>query len=144
MVSKKFNTCLHFDMNDPTHSKAVEILKSYEKKNFHSYTNLVAAALVEFAENRSSDNVAEIVNALSPKFDEIADLIKCGYANQVKIKNPSAAVSADMPVIKKSENATIDENANSDNSADTAKEKIINSIDSSFLSGFSTKINIGT
>lgn len=48
--SNEFNTCLHFDLTDSLHRKAVEILENYDKKRFHSYTNFIATALTEYSE----------------------------------------------------------------------------------------------
>ena len=31
----EFNTCLHFDLSDSLHRKAVEILENYNKKKYH-------------------------------------------------------------------------------------------------------------
>lgn len=122
--SKEFNSCLHFDMNDPTHRKAVEILTGYEKKKFHSYTNLVAIALTEYSARQDMNNTEEIVNALIPKIREI---VKTEISNSVESSFSPNAVS-----VKNEESQRSD------------KEKIMNSMDSSFMSAFSTKIDLGT
>lgn len=122
--SKEFNTCLHFDMNDPIHRKAVEILTCYEKKKFHSYTNLVAIALTEYSARQDMNTTEEIVNALIPKIREI---VKNEISNSVESSFSPNAVS-----VKNEESQRSD------------KEKIMNSMDSSFMSAFSTKIDLGT
>lgn len=70
--SNEFNTCLHFDLSDSLHRKAVDILENYDKKRFHSYTNFIATALTEYSEHRDDDILIEnITEALTPKITEI-------------------------------------------------------------------------
>ena len=70
--SNEFNTCLHFDLSDSLHRKAVEILENYDKKKYHSYTNFIATALTEYSEHRDDDIFIEkITEALTPKIIEI-------------------------------------------------------------------------
>ena len=69
---KEFNTCLHFDLSDSLHRKAVDILENYDKKRFHSYTNFIATALTEYSEHRDDDIIIEkLTEALTPKITEI-------------------------------------------------------------------------
>lgn len=133
--SKEFNTCLHFDMNDPTHRKAVEILTGYEKKKFHSYTNLVAIALTEYSARQDMNNTEEIVNALIPKIREI---VKTEISNSVESPFSPNAVSV------KDEKSKIVKYEENEDPQKPGKEKIMNSMDSSFMSAFSTKIDLGT
>ena len=139
--SNEFNTCLHFDLSDSLHRKAVEILENYDKKKFHSYTNFIATALTEYTEHRDDDIFIEkITEALIPKITEIVRREIGGYEGKI--------VAPERTVSQKSENIwTNDININEKNEktmSDPDKEEIINSIDSSFMSTFSTKLNIGT
>ncbi|MBP1545609.1 MAG: hypothetical protein J6A37_03300 [Oscillospiraceae bacterium] len=139
--SNEFNTCLHFDLSDNLHRKAVEILENYDKKKFHSYTNFIATALTEYTEHRDDDIFIEkITEALIPKITEIVRREIGGYEGKI--------VAPERTVSQKSENIwTNDININEKNEktmSDPDKEEIINSIDSSFMSTFSTKLNIGT
>lgn len=139
--SNEFNTCLHFDLSDNLHRKAVEILENYDKKKFHSYTNFIATALTEYTEHRDDDIFIEkITEALIPKITEIVRREIGGYEGKI--------VAPERTVSQKSENIwTNDINKNEKNEktmSDPDKEEIINSIDSSFMSTFSTKLNIGT
>lgn len=69
---KEFNTCLHFDLSDNLHRKAVDILENYDKKRYHSYTNFIATALTEYTEHRDDDILIEkITEELTPKITEI-------------------------------------------------------------------------
>ena len=138
---KEFNTCLHFDLSDSLHRKAVEILENYDKKKYHSYTNFIATALTEYTEHRDDDIFIEkITEALTPKITEIVRREIGGYEGKI--------VAPEMTVSQKSENIRtndIDEKVKNENSIlNPDKEEIINSIDSSFMSTFSTKLNIGT
>ena len=138
---KEFNTCLHFDLTDSLHRKAVEILENYDKKKYHSYTNFIATALTEYTEHRDDDIFIEkITEALIPKITEIVRREIGGYEGKI--------VAPERTVSQKSENIwTNDININEKNEktmSDPDKEEIINSIDSSFMSTFSTKLNIGT
>lgn len=138
---KEFNTCLHFDLTDSLHRKAVEILENYDKKKYHSYTNFIAKALTEYTEHRDDDIFIEkITEALTPKITEIVRREIGGYEGKI--------VAKERTVSQKSENIRtndIDEKVKNENSIlNPDKEKIINSIDSSFMSTFSTKLNIGT
>ena len=138
---KEFNTCLHFDLSDSLHRKAVEILENYDKKKYHSYTNFIATALTEYAEHRDDDIFIEkITEALTPKITEIVRREIGGYEGKI--------VAKERTVSQKSENIRtndINDKAKIDNSLpDTDREEIINSIDSSFMRTFSTKLNIGT
>ena len=138
---KEFNTCLHFDLSDSLHSKAVDILENYDKKRFHSYTNFIATALTEYTEHQDDDIFIEkITEALTPKITEIVRREIGGFEGKI--------VAQERKVSKKSDNIQTndkDENVKNDNTMpDTDKEEIINSIDSSFMSTFSTKLNIGT
>lgn len=138
---KKFNTCLHFDLSDSLHRKAVEILENYDKKKYHSYTNFIATALTEYSEHRDDDIFIEkITEALTPKITEIVRREIGGYEGKI--------VAKERTVSQKSENIRtndIDEKVKNENSIlNPDKEEIINSIDSSFMSTFSTKLNIGT
>ena len=137
----EFNTCLHFDLSDSLHRKAVEILENYNKKKYHSYTNFIATALTEYTEHRDDDIFIEkITEALTPKITEIVRREIGGYEGKI--------VAPERTVSQKSENIwTNDINKNEKNEktmSDPDKEEIINSIDSSFMSTFSTKLNIGT
>lgn len=137
----EFNTCLHFDLSDSLHRKAVEILKNYDKKKYHSYTNFIATALTEYTEHRDDDIFIEkITEALTPKITEIVRREIGGYEGKI--------VAKERTVSQKSENIRtndIDEKVKNENSIlNPDKEEIINSIDSSFMSTFSTKLNIGT
>ena len=139
--SNEFNTCLHFDLSDSLHRKAVEILENYDKKKYHSYTNFIATALTEYAEHRDDDIFIEkITEALTPKITEIVRREIGGYEGKI--------VAKERTVSQKSENIRtndIDEKVKNENSIlNPDKEEIINSIDSSFMSTFSTKLNIGT
>ena len=139
--SNEFNTCLHFDLTDSLHRKAVEILENYDKKRFHSYTNFIATALTEYTEHQDEDIFIEkISETLTPKITEIVRREIGGFEGKI--------VSQERTVSQKSENIRTnakDENVKNDNTMpDTDKEEIINSIDSSFMSTFSTKLNIGT
>ena len=137
----EFNTCLHFDLSDSLHRKAVEILENYNKKKYHSYTNFIATALTEYSEHRDDDIFIEkITEALTPKITEIVRKEIGGYEGKI--------VAPERTVSQKSENIRtndIDEKVKNENSIlNPDKEEIINSIDSSFMSTFSTKLNIGT
>ena len=138
---KEFNTCLHFDLSNSLHRKAVDILENYDKKRFHSYTNFIATALTEYTEHQDDDIFIEkITEALTPKITEIVRREIGGFEGKI--------VAQERKVSKKSDNIQTndkDENVKNDNTMpDTDKEEIINSIDSSFMSTFSTKLNIGT
>lgn len=138
---KEFNTCLHFDLSDSLHRKAVDILENYDKKKFHSYTNFIATALTEYSEHRDDDIFIEkITEALTPKITEIVRRKIGGYEGKI--------VAKERTFSQKSENIRtndIDEKVKNENSIlNPDKEEIINSIDSSFMSTFSTKLNIGT
>ena len=137
----EFNTCLHFDLSDSLHRKAVDILENYDKKRFHSYTNFIATALTEYTEHRDDDILIEkITEALTPIITEIVRREIGGYEEKI--------VAHDSTVSQKSENIRtndINEKEKNENTMpDTDKEEIIKSIDSSFMSTFSTKLNIGT
>ena len=137
----EFNTCLHFDLSDSLHRKAVEILENYDKKKYHSYTNFIATALTEYTEHQDDDIFIEkITEALTPKITEIVRKEIGGYEGKI--------VAPERTVSQKSENIRtndIDEKVKNENSIlNPDKEEIINSIDSSFMSTFSTKLNIGT
>ena len=137
----EFNTCLHFDLSDSLHRKAVEILENYDKKKYHSYTNFIATALTEYTEHRDDDIFIEkITEALTPKITEIVRREIGGYEGKI--------VAKERTVSQKSENIRtndINEKEKNENTmSDPDKEEIINSIDSSFMSTFSTKLNIGT
>ena len=139
--SNEFNTCLHFDLSDSLHRKAVGILENYDKKRYHSYTNFIATALTEYTEHRDDDIFIEkITEALTPKITEIVRREIGGYEGKI--------VAKERTVSQKSENIRtndIDEKVKNENSIlNPDKEEIINSIDSSFMSTFSTKLNIGT
>ena len=139
--SNEFNTCLHFDLSDSLHRKAVEILENYDKKRYHSYTNFIATTLTEYTEHQDDDIFIEkITEALTPKITEIVRREIGGYEGKI--------VAKERTVSQKSENIRtndINDKAKNDNSLpDTDREEIINSIDSSFMSTFSTKLNIGT
>ena len=137
----EFNTCLHFDLSDSLHRKAVEILENYNKKKYHSYTNFIATALTEYTEHRDDDIFIEkITEALTPKITEIVRREIGGYEGKI--------VAKERTVSQKSENIRtndIDEKVKNENSIlNPDMEEIINSIDTSFMSTFSTKLNIGT
>lgn len=137
----EFNTCLHFDLSDSLHRKTVDILENYDKKRFHSYTNFIATALTEYSEHRDDDIFIEkITEALTPKITEIVRREIGGYEGKI--------VAKERTFSQKSENIRtndIDEKVKNENSIlNPDKEEIINSIDSSFMSTFSTKLNIGT
>ena len=139
--SNEFNTCLHFDLTDSLHRKAVEILENYDKKKYHSYTNFIATALTEYTEHRDDDIFIEkIIEALTPKITEIVRREIGGYEGKI--------VAPERTVSQKSENIRtndINEKEKNENTMpDPDKEEIINSIDSSFMSTFSTQLNIGT
>ena len=139
--SNEFNTCLHFDLLDSLHRKAVDILENYDKKRFHSYTNFIATVLTEYTEHRDDDLLIEkIAEALTPKITEI-------------VRKEIGGIDRDIVIVEnltpqKSENIRNndinDKAKNKDSLPDTDREEIINSIDSSFMSTFSTKLNIGT
>ena len=139
--SNEFNTCLHFDLSDNLHRKAVEILENYNKKKYHSYTNFIATALTEYTEHLDDDIFIEkITEALTPKITEIVRREIGGYEGKI--------VAPERMDSQKSENIRtndINEKEKNENTMpDPDKEEIINSIDSSFMSTFSTKLNIGT
>ena len=139
--SNEYNTCLHFDLSVSLHRKAVEILENYDKKKYHSYTNFIATALTEYTEHQDDDIFIEkITEALTPKITEIVRREIGDFEGKI--------VAQERKVSKKSDNIQTndkDENVKNDNTMpDTDKEEIINSIDSSFMSTFSTKLNIGT
>ena len=138
---KEFNTCLHFDLSDSLHRKAVEILENYDKKKYHSYTNFIATALTEYTENRDDDIfIGKITEALTPKITEIVRREIGGYEG--KIVAPERTFSQKLENVRTND---IDEKVKNENSIlNPDKEEIINSIDSSFMSTFSTKLNIGT
>ena len=138
---KEFNTCLHFDLLDSLHRKAVELLENYDKKRFYSYTNFIATALTEYTEHQDDDIFIEkITEALTPKITEIVRKEIGGYEGKI--------IAKERTVSQKSENIRtndINEKEKNENTMpDPDKEEIINSIDSSFMSTFSTKLNIGT
>lgn len=139
--SNEFNTCLHFDLSDSLHRKAVEILENYDKKKYHSYTNFIATALTEYTEHQDDDILIEkLTEALTPKITEIVRREIDGYEGKI--------VAPERTVSQKSENIwtndIIEKEKNRNTMHDPDKEEIINSIDSSFMSTFSTKLNIGT
>lgn len=138
---KEFNTCLHFDLSDSLHRKAVEILENYDKKRYHSYTNFIATALTEYTNHWDDDIFIEkISEALTPKITEIVRREIGGYEG--KIVAPERTVSQKLENIRTND---IDEKVKNENSIlNPDKEEIINSIDSSFMNTFSTKLNIGT
>ena len=139
--SNEFNTCLHLDLSDSLHRKAVDILENYDKKRFHSYTNFIATALTEYSEHRDDDIFIEkITEALTPKITEIVRREIGGYEGKIVI--PERTVSQKSEILGTNE---INDKAKKENSLpDTDMEEIINSIDSSFMSTFSTILNIGT
>ena len=138
---KEFNTCLHFDLSDSLHRKAVELLENYDKKKYHSYTNFIATALTEYTEHRDDDIFIEkIIEALTPKITEIVRREIGGYEG--KIVAPERTVSQKSENIRTNDINEKEKNENTMLNPD--KEEIINSIDSSFMSTFSTKLNIGT
>lgn len=93
----EFNTCLHFDLSDSLHRKAVEILKNYDKKKYHSYTNFIATALTEYTEHRNDDIfIKKITEALTPKITEIVRREIGGYEGKI--------VAKERTVSQKSEN----------------------------------------
>ena len=139
--SNEFNTCLHFDLSDSLHRKAVDILENYDKKRYHSYTNFIATALTEYTEHRDDDIFIEkITKSLTPKITEIVRREIGGYEGKIVAHNST--------VSQKSENVRTDDINEKEKIENTMlnpdKEEIINSIDSSFMSTFSTKLNIGT
>ncbi len=137
----EFNTCLHFDLSDSLHRKAVEILENYNKKKYHSYTNFIATALTEYTEHRDDDILIEkITEALTPKIAEIVRREIGGYEG--KIVAPESTVSQKSEIIRTNDINEKEKNENTMPNPD--KEEIINLIDSSFMSTFSTKLNIGT
>lgn len=139
--SNEFNTCLHFDLSDSLHRKAVDILENYNKKRFHSYTNFIATALTEYSEHRDDDILIEnITEALTPKITEIVRKEIGGIDRGIVIaENQTPQESENIR-----NNDINDKAKNKDSLPDTDREEIINSIDSSFMSTFSTKLNIGT
>ena len=138
--SNEFNTCLHFDLSDSLHRKAVDIFENYDKKRFHSYTNFIATVLTEYTEHRDDDIFIKLTEALTPKITEIVRREIGGYEGKI--------VAPEMTVSQKSEsirtNDINEKEKNENTMPDPDKEEIINSIDSSFMSTFSTKLNIGT
>ena len=139
--SNEFNTCLHFGLSDSLHRKAVDILENYDKKKYHSYTNFIATALTEYTEHRDDDIFIEkITEAITPIITEIVRREIGGYEGKI--------VAPERTVSQKSENIRtndIDEKVKNENSIlNPDKEEIIHSIDSSFMSTFSTKLNIDT
>ena len=119
----------------------MEILENYDKKKYHSYTNFIATALTEYAEHRDDDIFIEkITEALTPKIIEIVRREVGSIDGKI--------IVAENQTPQKSEsirNNDINDKAKNRNSLpDTDREEIINSIDSSFMSTFSTKLNIGT
>ena len=139
--SNEYNTCLHFDLSDSLHRKAVDILENYDKKRYHSYTNFIATALTEYTEHRDDDIFIEkITEALTPKITEIVRREIVGIdGNIVVVENQTPQKSESIW------NNDIKDKAENENPLqDTDREEIINSIDSSFMSTFSTKLNIGT
>ena len=137
----EFNTCLHFDLSDSLHRKAVEILENYDKKRYHSYTNFIATALTEYTEHRDDDILIEkLTEALTPKITEIVRKEIGGIDRGIVIaENQTPQESENIR-----NNDINDKAKNKDSLPDTDREEIINSIDSSFMSTFSTKLNIGT
>jgi len=138
---KEFNTCLHFDLSDNLHRKAVDILENYDKKRYHSYTNFIATALTEYTEHRDDDIFIEkITEALTPKITEIVRREIGGIdGNIVVVENQTPQKSESI------RNNDIKDKAENENPLqDPDKEEIINSIDSSFMRTFSTKLNIST
>lgn len=137
---KEFNTCLHFDLSDNLHRKAVDILENYDKKRYHSYTNFIATALTEYTEHRDDDIFIEkITEALTPKITEIVRKEIGGIDGNIVVENQTPQKSESIR-----NNDIKDKAENESPLQDTDKEEIINSIDSSFMSTFSTKLNIGT
>lgn len=137
----EFNTCLHFDLSDRLHRKAVDILENYDKKRYHSYTNFIATALTEYTEHQDEDILIEkISETLTPKITEIVRREIGGYEG--KIVAPERTVSQKLENIRTNDINEKEKNKNT--MPDPEKEEIINSIDSSFMSTFSTKLNIGT
>ena len=137
----EFNTCLHFDLSNSLHRKAVEILENYNKKKYHSYTNFIATALTEYTEHRDDDIFIEkITEALTPKITEIVRREIGGYEGKIVAKERTVSQKSEInrtnDIIEKEKNGNI--------MLDSDKEEIINSIDSSFMSTFSTFLNIGT
>ena len=95
----------------------------------------------EYTEHQHDDIFIEkITEALTPKITEIVRREIGGYEGKI--------VAKERTVSQKSENIRtndIDEKVKNENSIlNPDKEEIINSIDSSFMSTFSTKLNIGT
>lgn len=138
---KEFNTCLHFDLSDSLHRKAVDILENYDKKKYHSYTNFIATALTEYTEHRDDDIFIEkITKALTPKITEIVRREIGSIDGKTIVAESSTPQKSEIFL-----NNDIHEKEKNDNTMpDTNMEEIINSIDSSFMSTFSTKLNIGT
>ena len=138
---KEFNTCLHFDLSDSLHRKAVDILENYDKKRFHSYTNFIATALTEYTEHRDDDILIEkITEALTPKITEIVRREIGSIDGKTIVAESSTPQKSEIFL-----NNDIHEKEKNDNTMpDTNMEEIINSIDSSFMSTFSTVLNIGT
>lgn len=135
--SNEFNTCLHFDLSDNLHRKAVEILENYDKKRFHSYTNFIATVLTEYTEHRDDDIFIKLTEALTPKITEIVRREIGGFEGKIVAQESTVSHSSEIirdDLKQKKENSL----------PDPDKEEIINSIDSSFMSTFSTKLNIGT
>ena len=137
----EFNTCLHFDLSDSLHRKAVELLENYDKKKYHSYTNFIATALTKYTEHQDDDILIEkITEALTPKITEIVRREIGGIdGNIVVVENQTPQKSESIR-----NNDINDKVKNMNSLPDTDREEIINSIDSSFMSTFSTKLNIGT
>lgn len=84
--------------------------------------------------------IEKIIEALAPKITEIVRREIGGYEEKI--------VTQEKTVSQKSENIRtndiIEKVKNGNIMPDPDKEEIINSIDSSFMSTFSTKLNIGT
>ena len=139
--SNEFNTCLHFDLSDSLHRKAVEILENYDKKKYHSYTNFIATALTEYTEHRDDDIfIGKITEALTPKITEIVRKEIGSIDGKTIVAESSTPQKSEIFL-----NNDIHEKEKNDNTMpDTNMEEIINSIDSSFMSTFSTVLNIGT
>ena len=82
--SNEFNTCLHFDLSDSLHRKAVEILENYDKKRYHSYTNFIATTLTEYTEHQDDDIFIEkLTEELTPKITEIVRRDIGGYEGKI-------------------------------------------------------------
>ena len=84
--------------------------------------------------------IEKITETLTPKITEIIRREIVGYEGKI--------VAPEMTVSQKSEsirtNDINEKEKNENTMPDPDKEEIINSIDSSFMSTFSTKLNIGT